>query len=727
VFRTLSTQRLARASAGRPKLVLTAWLAAFVAAGLAIAMLLGTSLTSDDDFTNRPESKRAERIADAAFATARGAGQFEADATVVVHVPQGGRLRAAVRSVEHRLSAIPPRGALRLRDPFAGDGTDRSLVSGDGRTALLHLDLDRVSDGYVEQLIETIEALDRQAGSEVAVTGERIVDADMEQTAESDLVRGEQLGLAAALVVLLVVFGSLVASLVPLAVAVVSIVVALGLTALVGQAWELAFFVVNMLVMMGLAVGVDYSLFVVSRFREERRNGYERLDAIERAGATSSRAVLFSGLTVVIALIGMFVVPHTIFRSLAVGAITVVLVSVGAALTLVPALLSLLGDRVDALRLPLVGRSRGALWARIAQAVMRRPVVSLAASVAVLLALAAPYAWVQTGSSGVSTLPDSFASKRAFDLIDREFGPPDSSTAEVVVSGDVRSPFSRAAVARLRAALARDARYGELTAEVAPAGDAAILFVPIAGDPVGRRATDAVRDLRHDYLPSAFAGSGVDPLVMGQTAGELDFHELAARYQPIVFALVLGLSFLLLVVAFRSLVVAGTAIGANLLSVGAAYGLLVLVFQEGVGAGLLGFTQSDTVEAWLPLFLFSVLFGLSMDYHVFLLSRIRERWLERGDTAEAVAFGIRSTGRIITGAALIMVAVFSGFATGELVMFQQMGFGLGAAILLDATVVRCVLVPATMKLLGRWNWWLPRGLAWLPEVSVEGRPVVEKA
>jgi putative drug exporter of the RND superfamily len=724
MFRIPSTERLARASAARPKLTLVAWLGAFLAAGVAIAMLLGSSLTSDDDFTNRPESKRAEQIAENAF---RGqSGGFEADATVVVHTPRRADLSASVRAVERRLSAIPPAETLRVRHPFQSDHRDGSLVSADGRTALVHLDLDRVSDGHVEQLVETTEALNGEAGREVAVTGERIVDLDLERTAESDLVRGETIGLAAALVVLLVVFGSLVASLVPLAVAIVSIVVALGLTSLIGQAWDLAFFVVNMLVMMGLAVGVDYSLFVVSRFREERGGGREKLDAIARAGATSSRAVLFSGLTVVIALIGMLVVPQTIFRSLAVGAITVVLVSVVAALTLVPALLSLLGDRVDALRLR-VGRGRGAFWARIAESVMRRPVVSLVAAVAVLVALAAPYAWVQTGSSGVSTLPDGFASKRAFELIDREFGAPDSTTAEVVVAGDTASPSSQAAVARLRSSLSGDDRYGELTADVASSGEAAILFVPIAGDPVGPRATDAVRDLRERYLPDAFAGSGAEALVMGQTAGELDFHELAARYQPIVFALVLGLSFLLLVVAFRSVVVAGTAIGANLLSVGAAYGLLVLVFQEGVGAGLLGFTQSDTVEAWLPLFLFSVLFGLSMDYHVFLLSRIRERWLESSETADAVAFGVRSTGRIITGAALIMVAVFGGFATGDLVMFQQLGFGLGTAILLDATLVRCVLVPAAMKLLGAYNWWLPRRLSWLPDVGVEGRPVVEKA
>ena len=349
--RFLSTERLARASASRPKLTLAAWLGAFLAAGAAIAMLLGSSLTTDDDFTNRPESTRAEEIADVAFGQQRG--DFHTDVTVVVHVPEGGDLSAPVEDVSRRLDAIPPADAL---DSMRHD---RSLVSEDGRTALIQLDLGLASDGYVERLVETVGALDEEAGYEVAATGERIVDLDLETTAEQDLIRGEVLGLTAALIILLFVFGSLVASLVPLAVAIVSIVVALGLTTLVGQVWELSFFVVNMLVMMGLAVGVDYSLFVVSRFREERTAGRDQLGAIGRAGATSSRAVLFSGLTVVIALIGMFVVPHTIFRSLGVGAIVVVLVSVAATLTLVPALLSLLGDRVDALRLPL-GRRKGA-------------------------------------------------------------------------------------------------------------------------------------------------------------------------------------------------------------------------------------------------------------------------------------------------------------------------------------------------------------------------------
>jgi uncharacterized membrane protein YdfJ with MMPL/SSD domain len=718
--RFLSTERLARASASRPKLTLTAWLVAFVAAGATIAMLLGSSLTTDDDFTSRPESVRAEEIVDAAFSRTQRADSFNADVAVLVHVSQAADLSRRVETVSRRLDAIPPAAAL---DAIRHD---QSLVSKDGRTALIQLDLGRASDGYVEELVETVGSLDEEAGYEVAATGERIVDLDLETTAEQDLIRGEVLGLTAALVVLLFVFGSLVASLVPLVVAIVSIVVALGLATLVGQAWELSFFVVNMLVMMGLAVGVDYSLFVVSRFREERSAGRDQLGAIARAGATSSRAVFFSGLTVVIALIGMFVVPQTIFRSLGVGAIVVVLVSVAATLTLVPALISLLGDRIDSLRIP-IGRRSGAVWSRIAQAVMRRPVASLVASVALLVALAVPYAWVQAGSSGVSTLPDSFASKRAFELLDSEFGARDNTDVDVVIAGEVRSARVRSAAARFQRALARDDRFGTPQITVAPRGDAAILDVPIAGDPVGPRAIDAVRDLRGHYIPDAFADSGANVLVAGEPAGELDFYELAARYQPIVFALVLGLSFLLLVVAFRSLIAAAMSIGANLLSVGAAYGLLVLVFQEGVGADLLGFTQYESIEAWLPLFLFCVLFGLSMDYNVFLVSRIRERWHETGDTAEAVAFGVRSTGRIITGAALIMVAVFAGFATGDLVMFQQMGFGLGVAVLLDATVVRCVLVPAAMKLLGPWNWWLPRRLAWLPDVGLDGHSATEKA
>jgi putative drug exporter of the RND superfamily len=580
----------------------------------------------------------------------------------------------------------------------------------------------RLSDddeSTVQGLVDAVARADGEAGFQAAVTGPLTVDLDFNRAAEEDLQRGEMFGIGIALLVLLVVFGAFVASLVPILLALVSIVVALGLTALVGSGFELSFFVVNMLVMMGLAVGIDYALFVVSRYREERAKGIEKLEAITNAGSTASRAVFFSGVTVVLALIGMFLIPSTIFRSLAVGAILVVLVAVVAALTLLPAVLGLLGDRIDALKLPFTRRrSEGGFWARVAGAVMRRPVVSLVLSVAVLAAAAVPFAGINTGFAGVSTLPDSFESKRGYELLEEELGY-GTAPAEIVIDGEIASPSVQAAIERLETRLASDDAFGRSVLTVSDAGDLAVLTVLYAGDATSDEAIEGVATLRDDYVPEAFADVNADVLVGGEAAENVDFFEITDRYLPIVIGFVLGLSFLLLAVAFRSLVVPATSILMNLLSVGAAFGLLVLVFQEGIGAGLLGFEQVETIEAWIPLFLFTVLFGLSMDYHVFLLSRIREQYDRTGDNTASIVFGVGSTARIITGAALIMVAVFGGFAAGQMVMFQQMGFGLGVAVLLDATIVRSVLVPATMRLLGDRNWYLPRRLEWLPDLRVE--------
>jgi putative drug exporter of the RND superfamily len=522
-------------------------------------------------------------------------------------------------------------------------------------------------------------------------------------------------------VILLLVFGAVVAGLVPLVLALVSIFVALALAGLLGQAYDLSIFTVNMLSGMGLALGVDYSLFVVSRYREERSGGRAQLDAITATGATASRAVLFSGMTFVLAMFGLVLVPSTIFRSLAAGAILVGIVSVLAALTLLPAVLGLLGDRINAGRIRFFGRAaeqagrESRFWGRIVAAVMRRPVVSLVAGVALLLALALPVLGLETGTQGPSTLPDRFESKQGYVLLSEEFPDQTTDPVEIAVAGDTASPDVRSGIERLQAELAQRPRFAEPTVEASSAGDVARITVPIGGDPVGEQAIDAVRELRDDVIPRAFAGTGAEVLVTGDTAEELDYHDTVDAWLPRVFAFVLGLSLLLLTIAFRSIVVPLKAIALNLLSVGAAYGLLVLVFQEGVGAELLGLTQAESVAAWVPLFLFSVLFGLSMDYQVFLLSRIRERYQQTGDSDEAVAYGVGSTARLITGAALIIIAVFWGFAMGDLIMFQQMGFGVAVALLIDATVVRGVLVPAGMKLLGRWNWYLPSWLSWLPD------------
>jgi RND superfamily putative drug exporter len=520
-----------------------------------------------------------------------------------------------------------------------------------------------------------------------------------------------------------------VAGLVPLLITLPSIVVALGLVAVLAQAFDLSVFVINMLTGMGLALAIDYALFVVSRFREERSRGREKLDAIAAAGNTANRAVVFSGTTFVIAMFGMLIVPSSIMRSLAVGAILVGIVSVLASATLLPALLGVLGDNINRLRIPIVGRRsleatnpEGRFWGAIVHVVLRRPVVSLTLSVGVLLLAASPVFGMQIGTSGVTALPDRFESKQGFAALRRDFPGATSDPVEIVVAEGASQAAAQQALTRLRATLASDPRFGRGEIARSPGGQVALLSVPVRGDPSGDDAVSAVRELRSTTVPRAFDATGAEVLVGGTTSENIDYFDSVINPAPWVIALVLGLTLVFLTVVFRSLVVAATAVGLNLLSVGAAYGLLVMVFQDGVGTGLLGFDQVDTIEAWVPLFLFSVLFGLSMDYQVFLLSRIKERFDETGDTVGAVTFGVASTARIITGAALIIVAVFAGFASGELIMFQQMGFGVAAALLLDATIIRSVVLPSTMKLLGDWNWYLPSRLEWLPRLNVEGAP-----
>ena len=487
---------------------------------------------------------------------------------------------------------------------------------------------------------------------------------------------------------------------------------------------DLSFFITNMITMIGLAVGIDYSLFIVSRYREERLHGFEKLDAISRAGATATRAVFFSGLTVVLALVGLLILPNTLFRALGLGAILVVLVAVLASMTLLPAVLSLLGDRIESLR---VRRRRtmdeqGRMWDRITKTVMGRPVLSIVFAGGILLLAASSLFSINKGLSGVSTLPDEMESKQAFEILATEFAGGFTSPIEVVVTGsDIPDTL-----ANLESDVAADGGFGPAIIDPLSTDDVAVLSVQTLGDVNSIESQEALRHLRADIVPGAVVGE-TEVFVGGETAITVDFLDQVDDYTPIVFTVVLGLSFILLMLAFRSLVIPAKAIAMNLLSVGAAYGLVVATFQADVGpawikefAGFLGFEQVETIEAWLPLFLFSILFGLSMDYHVFLLSRIKERFDQTGNNTESVAYGLRTTGALITGAAIIMVAVFAGFAAGRLVMFQQLGFGLAIAVLLDATIVRSVLVPASMKLLGNRNWYFPTWLEWIPNISIEG-------
>jgi uncharacterized membrane protein YdfJ with MMPL/SSD domain len=378
------------------------------------------------------------------------------------------------------------------------------------------------------------------------------------------------------------------------------------------------------------------------------------------------------------------------------------------------------------LRMPFVGRRSGEadpesrVWGAVVRSVLGRPVLAAGLSVALLLAFASPIFGLHIGTSGPTLLPTRFEARQGFEALQRDFPGATANPVEIVVAKGARQPAAEQALSRLRLTLASDPHFGTGQIVRSPNGEVAMLSVPVRGDPSGDAAVSAVRRLRSTTVPAAFAATDAEVLVGGTTSENIDYFDSVIGPAPWVIAFVLGLTLVFLTVVFRSLVVAGTAVVLNLLSVSAAYGLLVLVFQDGFASGLLGFHHVDTIEAWVPLFLFSVLFGLSMDYQVFLLSRIRERYDETGDTTDAVTFGVASTARIITGAALIIVAVFAGFAAGELVMFQQMGFGVAVALLIDATIIRSVLLPAVMHMLGRWNWYLPRWLNWLPRLQVEG-------
>jgi RND superfamily putative drug exporter len=709
------TERLARWSSRRPWLTIAAWVVALVLSFGAIGTLLGDALNTEAEVTGVTESQRAEELLFERFPPSPT--DFERQISEVVVVRGVSPDRAEALAEDLRAA-----GAAHVFTPEE----DERLLSEDGDAFGLLVALGPDAEDDVDEVVAVVERVDAEPGVDAGITGEFTLDADFNQLSQDDLKTGElYFGIPAALVILLLVFGAVVAGLVPLVFALVSIFVALALTALVGQAYELSVFVTNMLTGMGLALGIDYTLFILSRYREERGQGREKPDAIAAAGATASRAVLFSGLAFVLAMTGMLLVPSSIMRSLAAGAILVGIVSVIAALTLLPAVLSLVGDRVNALRIPYFGRSVAAqaesrFWNRIVAFVMRRPAASLAAAAALLLAAAIPVFGLETGSSGISTLPDRFASKQGFELLNEEFPGQTTNPVQVVVDGDTDSPQVQAALERLEGELAERPIFAEPRVETSEAGNTTLLTVPIAGDAVSEPAIEGVRELRMEIVPAAFAGVEAEVLVGGDTAVELEYHDTMDRWLPRVFVFVLGLSFILLTIAFRSIVVPATAIVMNLLSVGASYGLLVLVFQEGIGNEIFGFQQVDHIEAWVPLFLFSVLFGLSMDYQVFLLSRIRERFSQTGDNRDSVSFGVGSTARLITGAALIIIAVFWGFAMGDLVMFQQMGFGVAVALLLDATLIRSVVVPATMALLGRWNWYLPSWLRWLPDVHVEG-------
>jgi putative drug exporter of the RND superfamily len=730
----ISITGLARSSARHPWRVLGIWLVV-LALAVVSASGLGDALTTSSNFTKPTESETGSDLL-----TERLRGPHAVTETVIVRSEVATVDDAAfeaivtetandIRALEGVVASAPTYyQAKAAHSPAAGN-----MVSPDRHATIIPVTFTGEytdASAHFDQYLATVEQQSRD-GFEVLTVGSLSTDRAFNEISTEDLHKAETFSLPLTIVILVVVFGALVAASVPLVLAVVSIIVALGLTAIVGQFTDLSFYVVNMIIMIGLAVGIDYTLFVVSRYREERQRGHDKYKAIEIAGGTATRAVVFSGSTVILALMGMFLVPLTVFHSLGAGAILAAIAAVAGTLTLVPALLGLLGDKIDWPRKPRHLRAasieshpavdhHSGFWGRITRVVMARPAIFAILAAGILAASAIPYFDLNRGSSGIDTLPPSNV-KTAYEILVDDFSVGLLAPVEIVIDGDINSPAVQSAIASLQSSMASDPLFGPVMVMPNAQGDLALLTTPLDADGSSDEATDAVWKLRNDLIPAAFAGAGAEVYVTGGPAFNADYFDIVDSATPIVFTFVLGLSFILLLLAFRSVVIAAKAIVMNLLSVGAAYGLLVLVFQRGVLTDALGFQQSPTIEAWVPIFLFCVLFGLSMDYQVFLLSRIREHYDLTKRNTESVAVGLQSTARIITCAALIMVVVFSSFATGQLVAFQQMGFGMAVAIFIDATIVRSLLVPSTMALLGDRNWYLPSWLTWLPNFSVEGK------
>jgi uncharacterized membrane protein YdfJ with MMPL/SSD domain len=625
-------------------------------------------------------------------------------------------------------------GAPREDSPFVAQNED----GGDVTFAFVDF------EGEVEDAVDNIDpVLDAVAeaeaasdGFEILIGGDASLNKQLNEIVEEDFGRALILNLPIAFLILFLAFGAVVAASVPLALAFAAVITANGILAIVSQFYPLELSYSEMVLLMGLATGIDYALFVVTRYRRERRAGSSKEEALQVASGTSGKAVVFAGMTVLLAISGMFVVDNAVFTSLALAAIVVVALAIVISVTLLPAIIAMLGDNIDRLSLPFLGRGSGeggGVWGFITDRVLAQPAIIGAVTVVALLAVAAPYLTLNLGFNGPRTFSDDAEGKKALIALEENFTIGLMQPAVVVVdAGEKENVFAadiQASVAELvrlvelesRTPESPDEPYGALAQEpdFNNAGDTEVIAIPLNADSGDPEAIDAVNHLRDDLVPAAFEDSPAEALVTGNTAFNIDFKDNIIFRTPFVFAMVLGLAFIILLVMFRSIVIPIKAIILNLLSVGAAYGVLVLVFQEGwLLEGILDFEATGIIESWLPLFLFAILFGLSMDYHMFVLSRVKEAY-ERGmSNEESVSVGIKATAGTITSAAAIMVAVFSIFAFMRFMGMKQFGLGLGVAVLIDATVIRSILLPASMKLLGDWNWYLPSWLEWIPKVKM---------
>jgi uncharacterized membrane protein YdfJ with MMPL/SSD domain len=715
--------RAGRWSAAHWKTATFGWLA-FVLVAVAVGSAVGTKSLGDSEGIPG-ESGRMEKILDENFERPAGETVLIQSATLTT---QSEAFEAAVGDVVQRLSSIP--AVTNVRSPL--ERANASQISADGHSAIVQFDIRGDPDDAVDKIDPVIAAVDEAKAANpqlsIGVFGDATAEKGIGDAVAQDLEQAGLLSLPVTIVILIIAFGALVAAGIPLLLALSGVLATMGLLAIPSQIWPVDDNVSAVVLLIGLAVGVDYALFYLKREREERAAGRSERAALEAAAATSGRAVLVSGLTVMTAMAGMFLTGDKTFGSFAIATIMVVAISVLGSLTVLPALLSRLGDGVNRARVPFLHRLQrpggGRAWGWLLDRVLGRPVVSVVLSAGLLVALALPALGMKTVVPGAEAFPKELEAVQVYDRLQQAF-PGEADPAVVVVQApSIDDPRVDAAIDNLRArALASGQFYEPVTVEVNEGRTVAQIELPLQGTGSDAASNAALETLRDDIIPGTVGSlEGVEAGVTGSTATSSDFGEAMRDKAPLVFAFVLAFAFILLLVAFRSIVIATKAIVLNLLSVAAAFGVLVLVFQYEWAKGILGFDYSGGVMAWLPVFLFVILFGLSMDYHVFILSRIREAYDGGMKTDDAIAYGIKTTAGVVTSAAIVMVFVFSIFGTLSLIMMKQFGVGLAAAVLIDATIVRAVLLPATMKLLGDWNWYLPRWLGWLPRIKLEGAP-----
>ena len=716
-----AASRAAGWSAAHWKRATFGWLA-FVAAAVLLGTASGSTTLKQED-TASGEAATAEHIlAHAGFRRPATESVLVQSKTQTVH-DQG--FSSVIGEVIKAVSAFK-KDVTRVRNPQLS----ATQVSRDGHSALVQFDIKGDQDdakGKVQPIVDAVAKVqDTYPDFRVEEFGFASANHVIDKTLQEDFTKAEVLSIPVTLIILVLAFGTLVAAGIPVLLAFTAVLGAIGLNQLLSHVLPTSDVTKSVILLVGMAVGVDYSLFYLRREREERGRGHSPHNSLLRAAGTSGQAVLISGVTVLIAMAGMLFAGNTVFTSIGLGTMIVVFVAVVGSLSVLPALLHKLGDRVEKGRVPFVkkggktGESR--FWGAVLRPVLAHPWVSMIVSGGLLLALAVPAFQMHTKLPSFTDLPKSLAIVDTYARVQNAF-PGSQTPAEVVVRAkNVRTKAYAIAYRQFRqTALVTGELFQPFHVFFSPDNTVARVEFSIAGDGDNEASQHALQTLRTQVIPPIATSlpPNTEIAVTGQTAGTHDFNELMKERAPFVFAFVLGLAFVLLLLTFRSIVVPIKAIILNLLSVGAAYGILIMVFQWGHLEGLLGYTSNGAITSWLPLFLFVILFGLSMDYHVFILSRIKEL-VDRGmPTEQAVEQGIKTTAGTVTSAAIVMVAVFGIFGSLRELDIKQMGFGLAVAVLIDATVIRGVLLPSTMKVLGEWNWYLPKWLEWLPSLASE--------